>query len=338
MWNTIQCAVQGRSHIKMNIPCQDKTYSAVANDVQVIALADGAGSAKLSHYGAETVTTFICSELTEKFDAYFADNDGVAVKQLLIESLLKSLNEKAEQLGCNIKDLASTLLFVAIKNEQFIIAHIGDGVIGYLKNDELKIASQPENGEFVNTTVFTTSKDAIMTMKLMKGGIGLIQGFVLMSDGTETSLYNKKEQKLADVLKKIMQMSTMISVDKVQKQLEQSFENVIIKATTDDCSIAMLVKKNKEFHGYMQLSNTKKCEFLGISTKTSKRMVKRYDNIFICLLKKQSLAQVARRIHLKKEYTRKYMDRLCKLNFIEKNNGYYQTILIMNIRNEELDG
>ena len=60
MWNVIQCAAQGRSHIKSDIPCQDKTYSAFDNDTQVIALADGAGSAKLSHYGAETVTKFIC--------------------------------------------------------------------------------------------------------------------------------------------------------------------------------------------------------------------------------------------------------------------------------------
>lgn len=338
MWKVIQCAVQGRSHIKSDIPCQDKTYSAIDNGTHVIALADGAGSARLSHYGAETVTKFICSELTEKFDAYFADNDGAAVKQQLIKGLLKSLTETAKQLNCEIKELASTLLFVAVKNEQFIIAHIGDGVVGYLKNDEMKIASQPENGEFVNTTVFTTSRDAIMTMKLMKGALGQIQGFVLMSDGAETSLYSKKEQKLADVLKKIMQMSTVISAYKVQEQLEHSFENVIIKATTDDCSIAMLVKRNEEFQGYMQLSNVQKCKMLQINTKTSKKMLKRYDDIFMFLLKEHSLSQIAQKIHLKVKYTNKYMDRLCMLNFIEKVGCCYRTILIMNIGNEGLDG
>ena len=202
MWNVIQCAIQGRGHIKSNTPCQDKTYSMIIGNMRVIALADGAGAERLSQYGAETVTKFICLELSEKFDIYFADNDGAAVKQKLIKGLLKSLNETAKQLDCEMKELASTLLFVAVKNEQFIIAHIGDGVIGYLKKNELKIASQPENGEFVNTTVFTTSKDAIMTMKLIKGSLGEIQGFVLMSDGTEASLYSKKERKLADVLKK----------------------------------------------------------------------------------------------------------------------------------------
>lgn len=333
MWNVIQCAVQGRSHIRDDIPCQDKTYSLYVNDVQVIALADGAGSASLSHYGADTVTKYICSELTEKFDEYYSNDNGVIVKQKLIDGLLKSLIEKSIQLECKTKDLASTLLFVAIKNDNFILAHIGDGVIGYLKNDELKIASQPENGEFANTTIFTTSKDAIMTMKLIKGNLGDIQGFVLMSDGTESSLYNKKQNKLADVLKKIMQMSTIISADKVQEQLQNSFENIIVNATTDDCSIAILVKKNEDFKGYMQLSNSQKCKMLNINIKTPKRIVRRYDNILLYLLNKHSLCQLSRKVHIKSKYMKRYIDNLCTLNFIEMSNGYYNTILLMDIKN-----
>lgn len=335
MWNVIQCAVQGRSHMKLDIPCQDKTYSTVDNDTQVIALADGAGSAKLSHYGAETVTKFICSKLPGEFDTYFTDNDGAAVKQQLVERVLKSLNEKARQLDCEIKELASTLLFVAVKNDQFIIAHIGDGVVGYLKNDEMKIASQPENGEFVNTTVFTTSKDAIMTMKLIKGSLGEIQGFVLMSDGTETSLYSKKERKLSDVIKKIMQMSTIISNDKLQEQLKQSFEEVIIKATTDDCSIVMLVKVNDAFKGYLQLPNKLKCELLKINSSSSKRRIKRYDDILVYLQNKRLAYQIAGKIHLRLKHTKKYIDKLCELNLIERNGNWYHTIVIMHTGNEE---
>ena len=335
MWNTIQCAVQGRSHIKSDTPCQDKTYSVIVDDIQVIALADGAGSAKLSHCGAETVTKYICWELAEKFQDYFLDNNGAAVKQRLITGVVKSLSEKAKQLECEIKDLASTLLFVAIKDEQFIIGHIGDGVIGYLKNNELKIASKPENGEFVNTTVFTTSKDAIMTMKLIKGTLGQIRGFVLMSDGTEASLYNKKEQRLADVLKKVMQMSVTLSPVKVQEQLQHSFENVISQATTDDCSIAMLVKDCDEFKGYMNLSTAQKCEMLKINNKAAKKQVRRYDSILVFMLTKQSLAQVARHIYLKNKYAKKYVNKLCELNLIEKKGNCYQTILIMDMEEND---
>ena len=230
--------------------------------------------------------------------------------------------------------MASTLLFVAIKDEKFIMAHIGDGVIGYLKNNELKIATQPENGEFANTTVFTTSRNAIMTMKLIKGYSEQIKGFVLMSDGTETSLYNKKEQRLAEVIKKIMQTSTIIPSVKVEEQLKYSFENIIRNTTTDDCSIAILVKECKEFRGYIHLSNTQKCELLKLNKVASKKQIRRYDNILILLLEKQSVSQIARHLHLKPKYVKKHLDKLCKLNLIEKKGDYFHTILIMNKETE----
>ena len=52
MWKVVQCAVQGRGHIKGNIPCQDKIHYYTDENTTITALADGAGSAKLSHIGA----------------------------------------------------------------------------------------------------------------------------------------------------------------------------------------------------------------------------------------------------------------------------------------------
>ena len=59
MWKKVHCAVQGRGHTKNQVPCQDKTFCYQENGVLVAALADGAGSAKLSHYGAACVTEYI---------------------------------------------------------------------------------------------------------------------------------------------------------------------------------------------------------------------------------------------------------------------------------------
>lgn len=46
MWHFLSCEVIGRGHEKKEIPCQDKTYKFQYNGASVIALADGAGSAK----------------------------------------------------------------------------------------------------------------------------------------------------------------------------------------------------------------------------------------------------------------------------------------------------
>lgn len=317
MWNVIQCAVPGRSHIKLEIPCQDKTYCSNVNNVQVIALADGAGSAKFSHFGAEAVTKFICEDLTKNFEHYFFQENGIIVKQQLMKSILNCLSNQRENLGCNLKDLASTLLVVGIKDERFMIVHIGDGVIGYLKENELKIASYPENGEFVNTTIFTTSKDALTTMKIIKGSLGSIRGFILMSDGSEASLYNKREKKLADVLKRIMEKSIYIVSNRLEEQLQDSFENVIRQATTDDCSIILLMNDKDEFKGYNNASRLEKCKLLQLNSKTSKKRLKPYDEVLTFAQEAKTLEDIAHHIHIKPKYTKRRLNRLYNLNFIE---------------------
>ena len=59
MWSYSSCQVQGRGHSKNQIPCQDKTKAIFENGTYVISLADGAGSAKLSHYGAACIVESI---------------------------------------------------------------------------------------------------------------------------------------------------------------------------------------------------------------------------------------------------------------------------------------
>lgn len=329
MWQVIQCAVQGRGHIKEGIPCQDKTFSLNKNNTTIISLADGAGSARLSHYGAERITRYICEDLAENFDDYYVEEDGANVKKNLVAKIIAQLDDLSKDLGCEIKELASTLMFVAIKERKFIIAHIGDGVVGYLKDDELKIASQPENGEFTNTTVFTTSEDSLLTMKLIKGNVEKIHGFVLMSDGTETSLYNKKEKKLAEVLKKIMSLCIVVSSERVEEQLKNSFETTIKQATTDDCSIVFMVNDKESFKGYRKLSNTQKKKMLDLKQSVSKKRLKRYDIILENLEEEKSIRAISRIIHLKTKYTQTHIDRLLKLNFVEKKGIYYHTILIL---------
>ena len=45
---------QGESHIKNNIPCQDRSgFKVIGNKIVITAIADGVGSCSLSDYGAE---------------------------------------------------------------------------------------------------------------------------------------------------------------------------------------------------------------------------------------------------------------------------------------------
>lgn len=132
MWQFVCCEVQGSGHKKSRIPCQDKTFMLAKNGVYVIALADGAGSASLSHYGAERVVRDMSVYIAEHFLELLNCNDGRKVKEELIEMLQTNLTEEANSRKCDVCDLSSTLLAAAVHENDFILAHIGDGVIGYL--------------------------------------------------------------------------------------------------------------------------------------------------------------------------------------------------------------
>lgn len=328
MWNIIQCAAQGRSHIASKTPCKDKIFSHSQNGMNIIALADGAGSAELSHFGAEAVKKFACREMSEQFDEYYTQANAQYAARQLMSGIENTLDQTAKELECDVKDLASTLLFVAVKDERYILVHIGDGVIGYYINDEIKTASQPENGEFANTTVFTTSKNAAASMKMLKGTLGGIRGFVLMSDGSEASLYDKRKKVPAQVLKKIMDMCTYIRLDKIQEHLQQDFENIIRYKTTDDCSIAILMNSDDEFKGYLSLNKEQKCRLLQIKETSRDVTYGRYDDILSYLRDAATVDELAKHVHLKTKYLkRNYLKKLCELNFVERVGANYKTIL-----------
>ena len=332
MWKIIECAAQGRSHISSETPCQDKTFSYSENGMDIIALADGAGSVKLSHFGAKTVTEFACREIADQFDEYFAQSSAGAAAQQFMSGVNNILEQKARELECDKNDLASTLLLAAVKDDRYILIHLGDGVIGYYKNGEIKTASQPDNGEFANTTVFTTSKSALASIRMLKGTLGEISGFVLMSDGTEASLYDKRKKVPSQALKKVMDMCTYVSSDKIQEHLQYDIENVIRNKTTDDCSLAVLAKVSDEFRGYLALDNREKIGLLEVSPKTRQRTLERYDEILKYLQKESSADELARHLPLDVGYLkRNYLRKLCRLNFIELSGAYYKTILILEI-------
>ena len=91
MWHLLNCAVQGRGHISVGVPCQDRVLAYQGKEISLIALADGAGSARLSHLGAECVVQSVKELMVTEFDRIYMTEDGVLIKQELLEFLNKRL-------------------------------------------------------------------------------------------------------------------------------------------------------------------------------------------------------------------------------------------------------
>lgn len=325
MWKSVCCAVQGTGHRKKHLPCQDKTFELEQNGVHVIALADGAGSAKLSHYGAERVVRDASEYIAEHFQEYLDCDDGRKVKQDFLKMLQKGLSEEVQTRKCDIHDLSSTLLLAAVDERHFILAHIGDGVIGYLDKDRIKVASTPDNGEFSNVTTFVTSSEALASMRVFKGELHDKDAFVLMSDGTEQSLYHKQNKSLADIVVKLMHRTCLIDGAAMKAQLEASFTTVIAKNTQDDCSIAILVRPSAFLCPVAALDFNARRELYGIVklNRSVRRRMCHYDTVLMITETPSSLTQISRRLHLKPKHARKYVDRLVSVGLLVKRGGLY---------------
>ena len=329
MWQYIGNTVSGRLHDRDCIPCQDKVCGKSLNHTHVIALADGAGSALYSHFGAETVVESACDEIASHFEDYIFERNATVAKERIISKLLRNLDETSKKVGCSIKDLACTLMLVAVKESDYLIIHLGDGVIGYMEGSELKVASNPSNGEFVNTTTFITSSDAIKSMKVMKGSLRDINGFVIMTDGTSASLYQKRGKTLSVAIGEIFKYMKYLPLQVVEQQIQASLELVVKRATQDDCGIAFLTNTAKSFDGYLFLTVNEKADLLGIKGRGLKKRVKRYDKILTYLSSAKSQIQLSRYLKLKNKYARRHLNRLLNMNFIEVTREGYRTILML---------
>jgi hypothetical protein len=249
-WKLCSAEIQGSGHKRKNIPCQDKTYCNQRNRVKVVALADGAGSAALSHFGAECVTKAVSEYVIDNFLQLF-DAEEKSIKADIASVIRTALSAQSAKLECKEKDLSSTFLLAAVRKDSYIAIHIGDGVIGNYERDTLKVLSAPENGEYANMTWFTTTTDLERVIRVYRGNASIISGFVLMSDGVEPSLYDRDRNELADATINLIYTNAKIDSKMMSQLLQESLEQVISLRTRDDCSIALLSRTRfKNFQEY----------------------------------------------------------------------------------------
>ena len=252
MFKEFHHQVRGHGHLRGGTPVQDRTKFLSRGGVQVLCLADGAGSASHSEFGAQAVVDEGCDLLVERFHEFAASRDGAAVKLEILERLLSKLGAVADRHGLQLRDLASTFLCVAVSGDKFLGAHVGDGVVGYLSHGQLHVVSGPDNNEFANQTTFVTSRGAADSTRLFRGSLDEVAGFILMSDGTGDSLFNPRTRHLASACSKLITAvgtapTQQSKSSKYRKQLRKFMDNTVRDATRDDCSIGILGRDLRQF-------------------------------------------------------------------------------------------
>ncbi|MBR8833868.1 MAG: protein phosphatase 2C domain-containing protein [Stigonema ocellatum SAG 48.90 = DSM 106950] len=171
-WQVVAASVPGTSHVKNKQLCQDAHHwQPLPDNVLVLAVADGAGSASWGKVGAMIAVETAIENISRKKITSFSLADDAVVRSLLIEAMQAAkaaVEEEAVACEKRTPDLASTLIIAIASPEIVAVAQVGDGVaVAKDVNGNLTAITKPDHGEFINETTFLTSPDAIETAQVI---------------------------------------------------------------------------------------------------------------------------------------------------------------------------
>lgn len=283
MWHIQDAVVTGRGHLLRQQPGQDRTFSLTRNGVTAAALSDGAGSAPLSHEGAEQAVRAACEVLCGQFETFSGPATPFEMRRAVLEAVQAAIRRRARELDTHPSALACTLLAVAVQGDRYLVFHVGDGVIGYQKEGVVRVVSRPQNGEFANTTTFVTARDALVKSRVLRGRQPELEGFVLLSDGCEAALYHKGKEKLAPLVGRLFQRAELLSQEVSRQWLRAVIEGPVAHRTQDDCSLLLLSRQTESFGHWARLTQREQAAVLGVATQNRnrrRRMIRRYRALY----------------------------------------------------------
>ncbi|GAA0820847.1 PP2C family serine/threonine-protein phosphatase [Colwellia asteriadis] len=232
-------SVTGTSHLDKNIPCQDAWQVTETATGLVACVSDGAGSAKHSHIGSRLLVDEVCQALDQQ----------VALGESTIKSVtaaIRNVRETVSQQG-EIADYHATLCGVVTGIEGSVVFHLGDGVIIGVNPDDWSdfIVSEPENGEFAETTYFFTLPDWQSHLRFICAPKRYTLWF-LMSDGAAsfaalTNPYRPTENFLLPIHNYLNSVDNATGQQALENTLKDPRTNSI---TSDDKTLVWLSSEN----------------------------------------------------------------------------------------------
>lgn len=236
-------AVAGRKKEDRRGACQDAVFGKSLNGISCVALADGAGSRRLSGTGARRSVRVVVDHVLTNFDPLFeqvqqgkTSNAASCILGLMTTELS---SERFSRLG-SLGDFACTLIFAAADEGRLLLGHLGDGIAFSVSAESAEIASWPDNGEFANETYFFTAPNAIDHFRLMATNLEGPTSVVLASDGAAVSLLRRSDHVVAPAVARLCEWTVSRPRKEMNAALRANLEGMFRERTTDDCSIAIM--------------------------------------------------------------------------------------------------
>lgn len=163
-WQVWGLSRVGTSHLRLGVECQDTWDVIVRHDGRVvIALADGAGSARNAATGssvaARAATSSLDIQLDEGVGPWTAPDADRLLRRAFHEARA-ALEWTAVEVGVALESLATTLILILADASATAVGQVGDGAVVVGLADELFVRlSAADHHEYANVTDFITAKD-----------------------------------------------------------------------------------------------------------------------------------------------------------------------------------
>lgn len=193
MISVVGLSLQGASHVKKNIPCQDYCNYLYIDELNLLvaAVADGVGSCALSHWGSYTAVESALSFLKNALLAPGEDGrprgiassqEGARMMREAFSAALNAVEDKAAGMQRMPYSFQSTLTVAIYDGKAILYGHAGDD----------GIVAQQTDGTYAMTTSRMKGDEAASVCPLQIGpekwqvGITIredVSGFIMATDG-----------------------------------------------------------------------------------------------------------------------------------------------------------
>jgi hypothetical protein len=186
-WRILGASVIGNDHIRGGLPRQDGLRVVLVADWVVLAVADGAGSARASDQGAQVAL----DAATEQAAMLLSDEEYslLPVEQLLARVFAwagKRVMEHAAAARRPTRDFDTTLAVALIGPTLAGFGQVGDAIIAVeTVEGDVEGVAVGDRGEYVNETYFITRDRELSQLSTASRFTSGLRGVVLSTDGLE---------------------------------------------------------------------------------------------------------------------------------------------------------
>lgn len=185
-----QFEMRGKSHVNLNIECQDFHKCLISEDCSttIIAVADGVGSSKFAQRGAETAVNTAIEVCKKHFPIEKNPEDFKAVIRMAMIAAEKEIVACAKTEKEDPVEFATTLMIVIGVDNIFYYGFCGDGGIIAFKGGGFEKITTPQKGEDGESVITLLSGSSTMKFGIIEN----VDSLLVATDGVYDKLCDNR--------------------------------------------------------------------------------------------------------------------------------------------------